>query len=210
MLFKKKRLSKTDLDLIIGLTFDNMNSVSKDFTEIFDFVMGGINYFCYTYLSYKEPADEDYVKYVIAPMCLATYEDMHQDMNGKYGGLITRGMLDYWLIGSEEEDVLSYIERCLIVSGSLKFFCRHTISPEEHGKLADEQEKILKILDSGGEAKEVMRKVFNNMPSAFLLLLTLFSNVCISRYGILLNNEKMKKDFKRFNQRNYKSNKKKE
>ena len=71
------------------------------------------------------------------------------------------------------------------MSGIIKFFCLYDHVPQKTEKLLDTQEKIVKVLESGGDKNGLINNILGCLPEGFYISLKKFSNVCTYKYGSL-------------------------
>lgn len=172
--------------------------LSRDYNPALMYTLTGINYFCSNYAMEKRKLNKDEMK----RLALSTLEFMSTgkiaeddlDYHLKFMAYWTEYCSDY-LESEEDDDVLSYLIRCLTVSGLFKFYCRYVgefadefENGEEHKKVRKE---LLKILDDGkttydligywnrhtldGTGESILDKVYN---VTALLVIKVYKELC--------------------------------
>jgi hypothetical protein len=180
----------------------------KDLLPVFVFALTGINYFCSNYARFRGKPDENEEK-VLALNTLGFMEKNLAKENMDYHERFINPLTEYWndyLDGNNEteKDILSYLTRCLTISGVFKYYCYyvHNFNEEmENGaERVKEREELLRILDDDGSIYDIIDYLnTKNSDEGNEIMLTMLYNsiaVCTCKaYRRILDNKKLDEIF---------------
>ena len=143
-------------ETIVEYFFRKYSFLSRDYNYALMHTLTGINYFCSNYAMERKTLNKNEIKQLaIATLKFMSTGRMAEDdldYHWKFIAYWTEYCSDY-LESEEDGDVLSYLARCLTISGLFKLYCRYV------GEFADEFENgeehkrvrkgLLSILDDG-------------------------------------------------------------
>lgn len=176
--------------------------MSKDYLPILVLTLTGINYFCSNYVCFKGKPDENKEK-ILALDTLGFIEKTGAKENMDYHEKFTSILTEYWddyLDGNheKEKDVLSYLTRCLTISGVFKYYCYYVYNfndeMENGAERIKERKELLKILDNNGSIYDMIDYLnTKNSDDGDEILLTMLYNsisLCIVKVYRKMCNEK--------------------
>lgn len=193
-----------DIEVAAYSLIGEYDFMSNDYLPILVFALTGINYFCSNYVGFRGKPDKNEEK-VLALNTLGYMEKSLAKENMNYHEKFINTLTEYWddyLDGNreKEKDVLSYLTRCLTVSGVFKYYCYyvHNYSDEmENGtERIKERKELLKILDNGGTIYDIIGYLnTKNSDEGDEILLTMLYNgiaLCIVKtYRKMCNKKKL-------------------
>ena len=201
---KKWLVGLEDIETAAYWLIGEYDFMLKEYAPILVFALTGINYFCSNYASFRGKPDENEEK-VLALNTLGYMEISLAKENMDYHEKLINSLTEYWddyLDGNREKeaDILSYLTRCLTISGVFKFYCYyvHNFSDEmENGaERIKERKELFKILDKDGSVYDMIEYLnTKNCDEDDEIMLTMLYNgiaLCVFKaYRKMCNKKKL-------------------
>ena len=177
---------------IIDAVYKTLDYIPREFDDVYAFTLGEINAFC-SYISGKKLTKNELQ--VSALNILMSAEQFFAKDNAEYHEKIIDFLMQYWdKTFNKNENILSYMSRCLNISGLLKFFCTYYKNVPNKEWILKTREEILKELDKIGPVDDesgaidvnmVIANILRCLPNGLLDLLNSVAKICINEYRLV-------------------------
>ena len=144
------------IETIIEYFHQKCGILSRDYNYALMHTLTGINYFCSNYAMERKNLNKGEMKQLAIStlkfMSTGKMAEDDLDYHLKFMAYWTEYCSDY-LESEEDGDVLTYLTRCLTISGLFKLYCRYVDEFADEFENAEDHKKVrkglLRILDDG-------------------------------------------------------------